>query len=84
MITKAKLGRPSAQPPRLKNGYYVSVKSRGVLVMMHSNTEEDMHITAERYRELPGKDVVIMGEHLNHEWVSARKPARKKKEKAEE
>jgi len=84
MSSKGKVGRPSTKPARLKNGFYVSVKNKGMSnpVMMYSTNKEGMLITAERYSALPDKDVVIMGEHLNDEWVSNRRPARKKKAKA--
>jgi hypothetical protein len=84
MNTKGKVGRPSTKPARLKNGFYVSVKNKGMsnAVMMYSPTRDGMTIIAQRYSIFPDKEVTIMGEHKNDEWVSSSRPARKKREKA--
>lgn len=84
MNTKGKVGRPSTKPARLKNGFYVSVKNKGMsnAVMMYSPTRDGMIVLAQRYSIFPDKEVTIMGEHKNDEWVSSSRPARKKREKA--
>ncbi len=84
MNTKGKVGRPSTKPARLKNGFYVSVKNKGMsnAVMMYSATRDGMLVLAQRYSIFPDKEVTIMGEHKNDEWVSNSRPARKKREKA--
>ncbi|MBL7942956.1 MAG: hypothetical protein JNM00_09330, partial [Flavobacteriales bacterium] len=78
MNTKGKVGRPSTKPARLKNGFYVSVKNKGMsnAVMMYSPTRDGMMIIAQRYSIFPDKEVTIMGEHKNDEWVSSSRPAR--------
>jgi len=53
-------------------------------VMMYSTTREGMMMIAEKYGVFPEKDVVVMGEHKNDQWLNAvqAKRGRKKKEAA--
>ena len=86
-LTKLKMGRPPTKPARLKNGFYVGVKNKGMAspVMMYSPTREGMMLIAQRYGVFPEKEVVVMGEHKNDKWVDQEQPkrGRKKKEVAE-
>jgi hypothetical protein len=63
-------GRPSLKPKRLKNGFYVEVKTpgSGMKVMMYSANREGMLEIARRYGQI--KEVTIMGEHRNDKWIA--------------
>lgn len=86
MNGKKSAGRPATKPARLKNGFYVGVKNKGMStpVMMYSVTKEGMMMIAQKYSVFPEKEVVIMGEHKNDQWVDekAKTRGRKKKEAA--
>ena len=87
MTGKKSAGIPATKPARLKNGFYVGVKNKGMStpVMMYSPTREGMMLIAQRYGVFPEKEVVVMGEHKNDKWVDQEQPkrGRKKKEVAE-
>ena len=87
MNGKKSAGRPATKPARLKNGFYVGVKNKGMAtpVMMYSPTREGMMLIAQRYGVFPEKEVIVMGEHKNDKWVDQEQPkrGRKKKEVAE-
>ncbi|MDZ4751512.1 MAG: hypothetical protein SGI87_07865 [Flavobacteriales bacterium] len=63
-------GRPSLKPKRLKDGFYVEVKTpgSGMKVMMYSVNREGMLEIARRYSTT--KEVTIMGEHRSDKWIS--------------
>jgi len=88
MNSKKSAGRPATKPARLKNGFYVGVKNKGMStpVMMYSPTKEGMMMIAEKYSVFPEKEVVVMGEHKNDKWLNETpaKRGRKKKVVAEE
>lgn len=87
MNSKKSAGRPATKPARLKNGFYVGVKNKGMStpVMMYSPTKEGMMMIAEKYSVFPEKEVVVMGEHKNDKWLNETpaKRGRKKKVVAE-
>jgi hypothetical protein len=80
MNKRSSSGRPSTKPARLKNGFYVGIKNKGMSnqVMMYSPNKEGMLLIAERYSIFREKEVVILGEHKDDSWVSERKPVKKK------
>ncbi len=88
MNSKKSAGRPATKPARLKNGFYVGVKNKGMStpVMMYSPTKEGMMMIAEKYSIFPEKEVVVMGEHKNDKWLNETpaKRGRKKKVVAED
>jgi hypothetical protein len=63
-----KMGRPPTRPARLKNGFYIEVKSQGSsAILIRRDTREQMVIAAEDYAR--SKNVTIKGEMLNDKWV---------------
>lgn len=65
---KIKMGRPPTRPARLKNGFYIEVKSQGSsAILIRRDTREQMVIAAEDYAR--SKNVTIKGEMLNDKWV---------------
>lgn len=62
------MGRPPTRPARLKNGFYIEVKSQGSsAILIRRDTHEQMVIAAEDYAR--SKNVTIKGEMLNDKWV---------------
>ncbi len=62
------MGRPPTRPARLKNGFYIEVKSQGSsAILIRRDTREQMVIAAEDYSR--SKNVTIKGEMLNDKWV---------------
>jgi len=62
------MGRPPTKPARLRNGFYIEVKSHGSsAILIRRDTKEQMLIAAEDYKRT--KDVNIKGEMLNDKWV---------------
>ena len=62
------MGRPPTKPARLRNGFYIEVKSQGSsAILIRRDTKEQMLIAAEYYKRT--KDVNIKGEMLNDKWV---------------
>ncbi len=62
------MGRPPTRPARLKNGFYIEVKSQGSsAILIRLDTREQMVIAAEDYAR--SKNVTIKGEMLNDKWV---------------
>ena len=63
------MGRPPTRPARLKNGFYIEVKSQGSsAILIRRDTREQMMSAAEDYART--KDVTIKGEMLNDKWVA--------------
>lgn len=55
------------------DGFYVEVRQKGSTskgVIIRSVTEELMQSTVKQY-EKANKDVIVLGEHKNNEWLSA-------------
>ena len=62
------MGRPPTRPARLKNGFYIEVKSQGSsAILIRRDTREQMVIAAADYAR--SKNVTIKGEMLNDKWV---------------
>jgi len=63
------MGRPPTRPARLKNGFYIEVKSQGSSsILIRRDTKEQMMIAAEDYSRT--KEVTIKGEMLDDKWIS--------------
>ena len=62
------MGRPPTKPARLRNGFYIEVKSQGSsAILIRRDTKEQMLIAAEDYKRT--KDVNIKCEMLNDKWI---------------
>jgi hypothetical protein len=49
-LTKLKMGRPPTKPARLRNGFYIEVKSQGSsAILIRRDTREQMLMAAEDY-----------------------------------
>mgnify|MGYP000001664118 CR=1 FL=1 len=65
---KINMGRPPTRPARLRNGFYIEVKSQGSSsILIRRDTKEQMLIAAEDYART--KLVKIKGEMLDDKWV---------------
>jgi len=63
------MGRPPTRPARLKNGFYIEVKSQGSSsILIRRDTREQMLIAAEDYART--KNVTIKGEMLDDKWIA--------------
>ena len=79
-------GRPATAPIKFMDGFYVEVRNKGSLskgVIIRSINKEAMELTIKQY-ERSNKDVIVLGEHKNFEWVNqksskADKASKKKK-----
>ena len=72
-------GRPATTPIKFMNGFYVEVRNKGSVskgVIVRSISKEDMENTIKQYQKI-NKDVIILGEHKDFEWVDG-KPASKR------
>ena len=64
------MGRPPTRPARLKNGFYIEIKSQGSgSILIRRDTTEQMQMAAEDYSRT--KTVIIRGEMLNDKWVAS-------------
>lgn len=62
------MGRPATRPAKLKNGFYIEVKSQGTSsILIRRDTKEQMMIAAEDYSRT--KEVTIKGEMFNDKWI---------------
>ena len=68
------MGRPPTRPKPLRDGYYLEVRNKGSNsgVKLFRDTFEEMDEAAKTYRK--SKDVIILGESKNGEWVKDKKP----------
>lgn len=63
------MGRPPTKPARLRNGYYIEVKSQGSsAILIRRDTREQMLVAAEDYART--KNVTIKGEMRNDKWIA--------------
>ena len=63
------MGRPPTRPARLKNGFYIEVKSQGSSsILIRRDTKEQMLIAAEDYART--KLVKIKGEMCDDKWIA--------------
>jgi hypothetical protein len=62
------MGRPATKPARLRDGFYIEVKSLGSgSIFIRRDTKEQMIIAAEDYSRT--KEVIILGEMKNDKWI---------------
>ena len=62
------MGRPATRPARLRDGFYIEVKSQGSSeILVRRDTREHMMIAAEDYSRT--KVVTIKGEMKNDKWI---------------
>ncbi|MCE2682722.1 MAG: hypothetical protein RL632_326 [Bacteroidota bacterium] len=62
------MGRPATKPARLRNGFYIEVKTQGSgAILVRRDTREQMLLAAEDYART--KDVTIRGEMRDDKWV---------------
>jgi hypothetical protein len=63
------MGRPATKPSRLRNGFYIEVKSPGggSAILLRRDTKEQMLLAAEDYART--KEVIIRGEMRDDKWV---------------
>jgi hypothetical protein len=62
------MGRPPTRPARLKDGFYIEVKTPGSgSIMIRRDTREQMLLAAEDYKRT--KEVTVRGEMRNDKWV---------------
>lgn len=62
------MGRPATRQARLKNGFYIEIKSQGSgAIYVRRDTREQMMQAAEEYSRT--KQVTVLGEMKNDKWV---------------
>ncbi|MCF8415296.1 MAG: hypothetical protein K9G40_03560 [Crocinitomicaceae bacterium] len=63
------MGRPATRPTRLRNGFYIEIKSPGGSAMLlRRDTREQMILAAEDYART--KMVTIKGEMKDDKWIA--------------
>lgn len=75
------MGRPPTRPKPLRDGYYLEVRNKGSNsgVKIFRDTLEEMEDAVLTYRK--SKDVIVLGESKNGEWVKDAAAKRKAKDK---
>jgi hypothetical protein len=62
------MGRPATKPAKLRDGFYIEVKSQGSSgVLVRRDTKEQMMLAAEDYSRT--KMVSVLGEMRNDKWI---------------
>ncbi|TNF46276.1 MAG: hypothetical protein EP305_11740 [Bacteroidetes bacterium] len=63
------MGRPATKPSRLRNGFYIEVKTPGggSAILLRRDTREQMLLAAEDYART--KEVIIKGEMRDDKWI---------------
>lgn len=62
------MGRPATKPAKLRDGFYIEVKSQGSSgVLVRRDTREQMMLAAEDYSRT--KMVSVLGEMKNDKWI---------------
>jgi hypothetical protein len=62
------MGRPPTRPARLRDGFYIEVKTQGSnSILVRRDTREQMILAAEDYART--KQVIIRGEMRSDKWV---------------
>ena len=76
-----RMGRPPTRPKPLRDGYYLEVRNKGsnTGVKIFRDTLEEMEDAMLTYRK--SKDVIVLGESKNGEWVKDAAAKRKAKDK---
>ena len=71
------MGRPPTRPARLKNGFYIEVKSQGSSsILIRRDTKDQMLLAAEDYSRM--KRVTVLGEMKSDKWLDKIKGKKKK------
>jgi hypothetical protein len=66
------MGRPPTKPARLKNGFYIEVRTQGSSgIMIRRDTREQMVLAAEDYART--KQVTVLGEMKDDKWIDKKK-----------
>ena len=75
------MGRPPTRQKGLRDGFYIEVHIKGANsgIKLRNDTKEEMLKAAEDYRK--SKEVVVLGEHRDGEWVDENTNAPKKKKR---
>jgi hypothetical protein len=64
------MGRPATRPARLRDGFYIEVKTQGSsAILVRRDTKEQMILAAEDYART--KNVTIRGEMRNDKWIES-------------
>lgn len=64
------MGRPATRPAKLKNGFYLEVKSPGSgAIFIRRDSKEQMLLAAEEYGKT--KSVIILGEMRDDKWMDS-------------
>ncbi|MES2799140.1 MAG: hypothetical protein V4638_03925 [Bacteroidota bacterium] len=62
------MGRPATKPSRLRDGFYLEIKTPGSsAILLRRDTREQMMLAVEDYSRT--KDVTIKGEMKNDKWI---------------
>ena len=63
------MGRPPTRPSKLRDGYYIEVRTKGSDkgIKLRSDTREEMEQSARNYKKT--KEVVILGKYENGQPV---------------
>lgn len=71
-LTKVIMGRPPTRPGRLRDGFYIEVRTKGSNsgIKLRSDSKEEMMQAAEHYRKT--KEVTILGEYENGKQVDSK------------
>ena len=75
------MGRPPTRPKGLKDGFYIEVKNKraGSTVRLRSESKAEMLQSIENYKLT--KEITVLGEHKNGEWVEEQAEGTKRKRK---
>ena len=65
------MGRPPSRPKGLKDGFYIEVRNKraGTAVKIRCDSKPEMLQAIEHYKV--SKEIVVLGEHKNGDWVDA-------------
>ena len=74
------MGRPPTRPKRLKDGFYIEVRSKGTNsgMKIRSDSKDEMQKAADFYSR--NKEVIILGEHKDDVWMNEKAVADKLKQ----
>ena len=67
-----RIGRPATKPARLMDGFYIEVRNKGSkdkAIRIRTANKEAMELAAKEY-EKNQKEVIILGEYKNDEWLA--------------
>jgi hypothetical protein len=74
------MGRPPTRPKRLKDGFYIEVRSKGANSGMKIRADDEAAMNQAAAFYARNKEVVVLGEHKNDVWLNeAPDSARNKK-----